>query len=149
MPTTLQLSADAAAKLLPSTQQNIARVYASPETTAIDRASIDELLASGAWTELDDRFYRDIAFGTGGMRGRTIGKVVTKTEKGQPQPLDRPEFPGVGTNMLNYGNVQRNSRRRRRRRSTRSASTRCFLPRIAPRRNSPTRFAPPPRTPAS
>jgi phosphoglucomutase len=107
MPTTLQLSADAAAKLLPSTQQNIARVYASPETTAIDRASIDELLASGAWTELDDRFYRDIAFGTGGMRGRTIGKVVTKTEKGQPQPLDRPEFPGVGTNMLNYGNVQR------------------------------------------
>ncbi len=106
MPTP-QLSADAAAKLLPSTQQNLARVYANPETTALERASIDELLGAAAWTELDDRFYRDIAFGTGGMRGRTIGKVVTASEKGAPQPLDRPEFPGVGTNMLNYGNVHR------------------------------------------
>ena len=104
---TLQLSPDAAAKLLPSTQQNIARVYANPETPDRDRASIDELLAAAAWTELDDRFFRDIAFGTGGMRGRTIGKVVTTVEKGAPQPLDRPEFPGVGTNMLNYGNVHR------------------------------------------
>ncbi len=60
-----------------------------------------------AWTELDDRFFRDIAFGTGGMRGRTIGKIVTAGEKGTPQPLDRPEFPGAGTNMLNFGNVHR------------------------------------------
>jgi len=107
MPTTFQLPADAAAKLLASTQQNIARVYNDPETSAIDRASIDELIAKAAWTELDDRFFRDIAFGTGGMRGRTVGKVVTKAEAGQPQPLDRPEFPGAGTNMLNYGNVHR------------------------------------------
>jgi phosphoglucomutase len=107
MATTLQLSGDASAKLLPSTQQNIARVYADPASTDLDRASIDELLAAAAWTELDDRFFRDIAFGTGGMRGRTIGKVVTKAEQGQPQPLDRPEFPGTGTNMLNYGNVHR------------------------------------------
>jgi phosphoglucomutase len=107
MPTTLQLSADAAAKLLPSTQQNIARVYNDPAATDRDRASIDELLTRAAWTELDDRFFRDIAFGTGGMRGRTIGKVVTTAEAGTPQPLDRPEFPGTGTNMLNYGNVHR------------------------------------------
>ena len=107
MPTTLRLPAEATAKLLPSTQQNLARVYADPAATEIDHASIDELLAAQAWTELDDRFYRDIAFGTGGMRGRTIGKVVTQGEKGAPQPLDRPEFPGTGTNMLNYGNVNR------------------------------------------
>jgi phosphoglucomutase len=107
MPTTLQLPPEATAKLLPSTQQNLARVYGDPGATDVERASIDELLAAQAWTELDDRFYRDIAFGTGGMRGRTIGKIVTKGEKGQPQPLDRPEFPGTGTNMLNFSNVNR------------------------------------------
>lgn len=104
---TLTFSEQATAKLLPSTQQNITRVYADPATTDRDRASIDELLAAEAWTELDDRFFRDIAFGTGGMRGRTIGKIVTQSEQGKPQPLNRPELPGTGTNMLNYGNVHR------------------------------------------
>jgi len=107
MPTPLALSDEAITKLLTSTQQNIARVYGDPAATDRDRASIDELLAARAWTELDDRFFRDLAFGTGGMRGRTIGKVVTKAEAGRPQPLDRPEFPGAGTNMLNFGNVHR------------------------------------------
>ena len=107
MPTTLQLPAAATAKLLPSTQQNIARVYGDPAATEVERASIDELIAAEAWTELDDRFYRDLAFGTGGMRGRTMGKIVTKGETGTLQALDRPEFPGTGTNMLNYGNVHR------------------------------------------
>jgi phosphoglucomutase len=107
MATPFTLPAEAAAKLLPSTRENIVRTYHDPATTAVDRASIDELLAKTAWTELDDRFFRDIAFGTGGMRGRTIGKIVTKAEQGQPQPLDRPEFPGAGTNMLNFGNVHR------------------------------------------
>jgi phosphoglucomutase len=107
MATTFTLPAEATAKLLPSTQENIVRTYNDPATTALDRASIDELIAKAAWTELDDRFFRDIAFGTGGMRGRTIGKIVTRAEQGQPQPLDRPEFPGAGTNMLNFGNVHR------------------------------------------
>ena len=101
------LSDAAKAHLLPATQENIARVYGDPATAERDRASIDELIATQAWTELDDRFFRDIAFGTGGMRGRTIGKVITKAEAGTPQPLDRPEFPGAGTNMLNFGNVNR------------------------------------------
>ncbi len=101
------LSDEAKAKLLPSTQQNIERVAGDPAVTDRDRASIAELLEKKAWTELDDRFFRDIAFGTGGMRGRTIGKITTQGEAGQPQPLDRPEFPGTGTNMLNYENVHR------------------------------------------
>jgi phosphoglucomutase len=105
--TQLTFTEEAKTKLLPSTQQNILRVYADPAATDRDRASIDELLASSAWTELDDRFFRDIAFGTGGMRGRTIGKIVTKPEAGKPEPLGRPELPGTGTNMLNYGNVNR------------------------------------------
>jgi phosphoglucomutase len=107
MPTSFQLPAEATAQLLTSTQANIIRYYVDPGTSEVDRASIDELFTAKAWTELDDRFFRDIAFGTGGMRGRTIGKMVTKGEQGKPQPLDRPEFPGAGTNMLNFGNVQR------------------------------------------
>ena len=100
------LTDEAKSKLLPSTQQNIERVLAEA-TAQRDHASIAELLDAQAWTELDDRFYRDIAFGTGGMRGRTIGKTITRAEAGEPQPLDRPEFPGTGTNMLNYENVHR------------------------------------------
>jgi phosphoglucomutase len=109
MPTsaTLTFSEEAKDKLLPATQHNIERVYSDPTASDRDLASIDELLEAKAWTELDDRFFRDIAFGTGGMRGRTIGKIVTKAEAGRPQPLDRPEFPGTGTNMLNYENVHR------------------------------------------
>src|SRR5271154_1790546 len=97
MSASLTFSDVAQAKLLPSTQQNIARVYGDPASTDRDRASIDELLSARAWTELDDRFFRDIAFGTGGMRGRTVGKVVTKGEAGKPQPLGQPEVPGTGT----------------------------------------------------
>jgi phosphoglucomutase len=70
-------------------------------------ASIRELLSSEAWPELNDRFYRTLAFGTGGLRGRTIGRTVTKAEQGAPQELGRPELPCVGTNAMNYFNVSR------------------------------------------
>jgi phosphoglucomutase len=103
----LALSEEARAQLLESTQANLARVYDSGQAAPRDRASIDELLAAQAWTELDDRFYRDIAFGTGGMRGRTIGKIVTKVEQGHSTGDACPEFPGTGTNMLNDANVLR------------------------------------------
>jgi phosphoglucomutase len=109
MPTSpsLKPTPEAISKLLPSTLENILRVYADPSATDRDRDNIEDLLATQAWTELDDRFFRDIAFGTGGMRGRTIGKIITKGEAGKPEPLNRPELPGTGTNMLNYGNVHR------------------------------------------
>ena len=45
-------------------------------------SSIQELLNSGAWSELNDRFYKNLTFGTGGMRSRTIGKIVTTAERG-------------------------------------------------------------------
>src|SRR6202000_2034667 len=97
---TLALSDEARAKLLPTTQANLARVYEA-DAAPHDRAAIDQLLAAKAWTELDDRFYRDIAFGTGGMRGRTMGKIITKAEQGKAPAGEAAEFPGTGTNMLN------------------------------------------------
>ncbi len=70
-------------------------------------AAISELLHAEEWAELNDRFYKTLAFGTGGLRGRTIGRIVTAAERGTPTPLGRPEFPCVGTNAMNYFNVSR------------------------------------------
>ncbi len=93
--------------LLADSGNNIARLLNSPTTVARDKESILELVEQGQWGELNDRFFRKLAFGTGGLRGRTIGKVVTEAEKGTPTGLGRPEFPAVGTNCMNYGNVAR------------------------------------------
>ncbi len=64
-------------------------------------ASIEELIAGGHWAELNDRFYRDLEFGTGGMRGRTIGRVSTAAERGQVGPQGTPEHAAIGSNILN------------------------------------------------
>ncbi|MCX6630071.1 MAG: phospho-sugar mutase [Candidatus Solibacter sp.] len=56
------------------------------------------------WTELTDRFYRTLEFGTGGLRGRTIGKYVTQAEVGGGS-TEVPEHPAVGTNTMNFFTV--------------------------------------------
>ena len=63
--------------------------------------SVEELVVSENWKELNDRFYKKLAFGTGGLRGRTIGETVTKAEMGTPQLNDRPEYPCTGTATMN------------------------------------------------
>src|SRR5207245_10473832 len=61
--------------------------------------------------ELNDRFYKTLEFGTGGLRGRSIGKIVTNAERGNAAQsaaaTRRPEFPCVGTNAMNFYNVSR------------------------------------------
>jgi phosphoglucomutase len=69
--------------------------------------TISELIDAAAWSELDDRFYKTLAFGTGGLRGRTIGKIVTAAERGNARKGERPEFPCVGTNAMNFFNISR------------------------------------------
>ncbi len=64
-------------------------------------ASIDELVVAEEWGELNDRFYVYLAFGTGGIRGRTIGRVSTKAEQGDPSRGDSPEHAAIGSNVLN------------------------------------------------
>ena len=72
--------------------------------------SVSELVDAGEWSELNDRFYRTLAFGTGGLRGRTIGKIVTDAERGNAREGERPEFPCVGTNAMNFFNISRATR---------------------------------------
>ena len=62
-------------------------------------AAIAELVNAGVWGELNDRFYRFLEFGTGGMRGRTIGVTSAAVERGAGGAS--PAHAAVGSNMLN------------------------------------------------
>ena len=75
--------------------------------SALYLQSVGELVEGGKWAELNDRFYRTLSFGTGGLRGRTIGKIVTAAERGNARANERPEFPCVGTNAMNFFNISR------------------------------------------
>jgi len=100
-------AAGSAGSLLASTVDNL-KVWASadflPEWAG---ASIAELVEKEEWDELNDRFYQNMAFGTGGIRGRTIGRVTTAAETGTLSGQDSPEHAAVGTNVLNDFNLVR------------------------------------------
>src|SRR6266481_2960091 len=96
-------------KLRADAAENIRRILSGEESDFAARV-IGELSQANEWEELNDRFYKTLAFGTGGLRGRTIGKIVTPSERGTPTALGRPEFPCVGTNAMNYFNVGRATR---------------------------------------
>src|SRR5687767_15861877 len=94
---------NAAAKadtLLPSTAENIAAFLAA-KLPAWAEQSIAELVSKEAWSELNDRFYRYLEFGTGGMRGRTIGVVPAAAETGALSSTGSPEHAAIGSNLLN------------------------------------------------
>jgi phosphoglucomutase len=97
--TSLQ-TAGAAGQLLPSSIKNL-ETWLSSSLPKWAIASLDELVAKQAWGELNDRFYRDLEFGTGGMRGRTIGAVSTAAELGVVGPTGTPEHAAIGSNILN------------------------------------------------
>ncbi len=96
-------------QLMESAAKNIHALLTGAPSDLYLRA-ISELVDVAEWLELNDRFYRTLAFGTGGLRGRTIGKIVTRAERGKAAPNERPEFPCVGTNAMNYYNISRATR---------------------------------------
>ena len=63
--------------------------------------SLAELVERGEWSELNDRFYRYLEFGTGGMRGRTIGVKAAAAETGTISAQGSPAHANVGSNLLN------------------------------------------------
>lgn len=105
---TLQSATDAG-QLLKSSLENIQALLAASENP-VYRSSIEELAHAGQWDELNDRFFQALKFGTGGLRGRTIGKIVTTAERGQATADQRPDHPCVGTNSMNFYNVARATR---------------------------------------
>lgn len=70
-------------------------------------AAVSQLVEEKAWAELNDRFFKTLAFGTGGLRGRSIGNRITEAERGSHPASQPPEHPCVGTNAMNFYNVSR------------------------------------------
>ena len=93
-------AAVASGALMPADAANI-NAYLSAKLPAWAQSSIGELVDNGSWGELNDRFYRELEFGTGGIRGRTIATVATRAETGTPGQYGVPEHAAVGSNMLN------------------------------------------------
>ena len=96
-------------QLQESSAKNIRSLLAGAKTD-LYLNSVNQLVDSCEWSELNDRFYQTLAFGTGGLRGRTIGKIVTRAERGNAREDERPEFPCVGTNAMNFFNINRATR---------------------------------------
>lgn len=99
-------TAVASGDLLPASRANITELLQSTDDP-VTHGSIEELVTAGKWSELNDRFFQKLAFGTGGLRSRTIGKIVTTAEQGAGAPLNRPEHPCVGTNAMNFYNISK------------------------------------------
>ena len=100
-------AAVSAGSLLKSSADNMHFFLGEAGAEDWEQASVEELMEGGHWTELNDRFYKTLGFGTGGLRGRTIGKVVTNAERGRNAGKAQPEYPAVGTNSMNFFNVSR------------------------------------------
>ncbi|HTX72153.1 MAG TPA: phospho-sugar mutase [Rectinemataceae bacterium] len=79
--------------------RNRAQEYVSKETDPAFRTEVEALLKAEDWKELEDRFYRDLEFGTGGLRGvigggynRMNSYIVTRATQGLCDYL-RSAFP--------------------------------------------------------
>ncbi|HEY5228181.1 MAG TPA: phospho-sugar mutase, partial [Opitutaceae bacterium] len=93
-------AAVSAGELMPSAATNI-EAYLDAKLPGWVESSISELVDAKAWGELNDRFYRELEFGTGGIRGRTIGMMFPKAEMGTLGSDKVHEHAAVGSNMLN------------------------------------------------
>jgi phosphoglucomutase len=102
-------AASTSGQLLAASHDNIRALLAASDNP-LYRASIEELASAGQWAELNDRFFQALKFGTGGLRGRTLGKIITKAERGNAPADERPDHPCVGTNAMNFYNVSRATR---------------------------------------
>ncbi|MDW8349918.1 MAG: phospho-sugar mutase [Verrucomicrobiae bacterium] len=93
--------------LSPSSVENLLAYLAQPDLTPVEHASIAELVETQQFTELNNRFYKHLAFGTGGIRGRTIAHKVTQAELGNRATPNPPEHPATGTAVINTRNIRR------------------------------------------
>lgn len=103
----LLADAKASGKLLPSSAQNLEAWLADNFLPAWAIDALAELFQKREFDELNDRFFKPLSFGTGGMRGRTIGKVSASAELGKVSELGTPEHAAAGANNMNDFTVAR------------------------------------------
>lgn len=78
--------------------QEISRWLDTKAVPTAARRSIDWLIKHRHWQELNDRFYEPLTFGTGGLRGRTIGAIPTPQEMGRD---GKPVMAAIGSTCMN------------------------------------------------
>src|SRR5437899_11793409 len=83
--------------LMASSAKNIRALLAGARSDLYFRSG-NELVDAAERKEINDHFYQTLAFGTRGIRGRMIGKIVTMANRGNARACERPEFRSTGTN---------------------------------------------------
>ncbi|MDR2721124.1 MAG: hypothetical protein LBB15_02435, partial [Puniceicoccales bacterium] len=92
--------------LISSAHKNIREFLACETLPNWARNSIAELFEMEAYSELNDRFFQTLQFGTGGIRGRMIGNMTPSSERGSSEsPI--PEHASVGTAYINDFSITR------------------------------------------
>ncbi len=98
---TAAVQARDAGELLPGAYENLSEWIETKFLPEWALQALQELADMEAWEEFNDRFFKKLAFGTGGMRGLTIGKIIAPTELGTPSLQGTPAHAAVGANNLN------------------------------------------------
>jgi phosphoglucomutase len=97
-------SAQSEGQISAVTFSNASRWLETKQLPVAITESLNDLIEKSAWAEIEDRFYKGIAFGTGGMRGRTVGRVSASNEiDSHGQPIRA----AVGSACLNDVNILR------------------------------------------
>jgi phosphoglucomutase len=84
--------------------ENLMRISNRDNLPILARQSIDELVSRQLVNEINNRFFRILQFGTGGIRSRIISDVVTGSER-ENSNINKPDFTAVGTAYLNDFNI--------------------------------------------
>src|SRR5438477_2717391 len=76
-------------QLMESTAKNIGTLLSGAQTN-LYFSSVNELADRCEWSELNDRFYQTLAFGTGGCAGAPLGKSLRlRSEERQGKASDQ------------------------------------------------------------
>src|SRR5437588_12367422 len=86
-------------QLMESTAKNIRSLLAGAPTN-LYFTSVNQLADGCEWSELNDRFYQTLALGTGELRGRTIGNIVTTDKRGNAGEEDSTHVHGHGARAM-------------------------------------------------
>jgi phosphoglucomutase len=84
--------------------ENLTRISNCDNLPIWASRSIDELVSRQLVGEINNRFFRTLEFGTGGMLSGTIADVVTDSDRGNSK-TNKLDFGAVGTGYLNDFNI--------------------------------------------
>ena len=91
-------------KIMPEALRNLSAFYECELLPTWAKKSIEQLVENKLYNEINNRFFKTLNFGTGGMRGRTIAEHPTSFEIGSSK-TNIPEFSSIGSTFLNDFNI--------------------------------------------